>query len=93
MRQLRRITSLKIRIQKLQSFNEMWYRTWMDSHQEWKTILESEAEFHKKKIALWIADIPALQPFPKALPNLEWLCDCEQIVRHVVHQQEAVEKS
>ena len=89
-RQLRRITSLKIRIQKLKSFNEIWYRTWVDIHQEWKTILESD--FHMKKFALWITDIPELQPFPKTLPTWEWLCDCEQIVRHVVHQQEAVEK-
>ncbi len=89
-RQLRRITSLKIRIQKMQSFPEIWFQTWMDVHHEWKVILHSD--FQMKKFAYWISDIPELSPIPVELPTLEWLGDCEQIVRFVVHQQEAVEK-
>ena len=33
-RQLRRITSLKIRIQKLHSYQEIWFRTWADRHSQ-----------------------------------------------------------
>lgn len=89
-RQLRRITSLKIRIQKLQSFTEIWYRTWKDIHTEWNVILK--ADFKMEKFETWIQNIPELTPVPVELPTHEWLSDCEQIVRHAVTQQEAVEK-
>ena len=89
-RQLRRITSLKIRIQKLFTYHEIWNRTWSDIHIEWQVILR--AEFQKVTFANWIATIPELQPMPEALPTLEWLEDCEQIVRYFVKQQESIEK-
>ncbi len=89
-RQLRRITSLKARIQKMLTFQEIWHKTWFEVNQEWKVILN--ADFDGEKFFNWIYHMPELQPFHAELPSWEWLNDCEQLVRHAVQRREAMEK-
>ena len=81
-RQLRRITSIKLRIQKLSSYDQIWHRTLVGIFQEWQVICDEK--FEGEAFVCWIKSFPELLPFPDSLPEVSWLHDLENLWRHEV---------
>lgn len=77
--QLRRITSLKRRVQKLNHYSEIWHRTIQDIMTEWNVILYEI--FKGKPYWTWIVDTPELHPIPWDFPTFQWLHLLEQFAK------------
>ena len=83
-RQFRRITSLKKRVQMLDQYSEIWHRTIQDILTEWNVI--TTAVFRGTPFWMWIANIPELNPVPWDFPTFQWLHYLEQFVKIEVEQ-------
>ena len=85
MTQIRRLQSLRRRIKKLQSYDEVWERTWQTLWEEWSAI--TQYVHNEQKFPVWTQHIPELFPYPAQLPTEEWLYDAEQILKHELNHQ------
>ena len=81
-RQLRRITSLKKRVQKLNGYTVIWHRTIQDILTEWNVI--TSTVFQGTPFWKWIQNFPELQPVPWDFPTDQWLHLLEQLAKFEV---------
>ena len=81
-RQLRRITPIKLRIQKLSTYDQIWHRSLVGISQEWNVICCEK--FEGEIFSNWMHTFPELLPFPQHLPEVSWLQDLEKLWKHEV---------
>ena len=93
-KQIRRISSLRKRMEKLSQTSELWTRTVIGLHQEWNAI--NNWYFDGMLFSQWAAYVPELMPVPVDLPRVPWLFDAEQILRHelqrVLHHESRIQR-
>ena len=77
-KQIRRIQSLRRRLQRTQNYGEIWESTWV-------AIIRYR---HKGlEFLLWALDTPELVPVPNDLPTDEWLLSAQQFLQHDLQHQ------
>ena len=89
-RQLRRIQSLKFRVKKLQTFEQIWHTTICQLQQEWNAILKAPGFF--VNFSRWLDHHPELMGPWDDTPTAEVLYDIEQLLQYEVHQRVQHEK-
>ena len=80
--QLRRLQSLRRRIQKLDNFTSIWPQTWTGLNQEWKKICHDTCM--GSAFFFWAQYQPEIGPLPRQLPSVDLIYTLEQIFRTVV---------
>ena len=84
-KQIRRIQSLRRRLQRTQNYGEIWESTWVAMWEEWASIIRYR---HKGlEFLLWALDTPELVPVPNDLPTDEWLLSAQQLLQHDLQHQ------
>ena len=84
-KQMRRIQSLKRRVQRWESDHSLSDHYYTQLWEEWMCILKAKG-FSKGFLA-WIREHPDIMQIPLQLPTAEYLHDLEQILRHHTDQE------
>lgn len=91
-RQVRRIQSLRRRITKLQTYAEVWPRTWLGLQQEWTAILKAPG--FGRSFTSWICNNLKWPFVTGQLPKIHMLEALEEAVKsllqHTMHQDQKI---
>ena len=80
-KQLRRTISSRQRFQKHKKMSQCWQNVvWAPTG--WDAIRRNLV--HDQPFVHWVNRIPELSPCPKCIPDVSWLLDAEQFLRHAV---------
>ena len=79
-RQTRRVQSLMTRVQKLETYPEIWHRTLVSIHQEWHTIQKQRLQ--GMSFWDWVANFPELEITFTSFPTYDWLHALGQVLKH-----------
>ena len=90
-KQIRRLSSLRMRLKALEKVDCIWNQTYVDLWREWTSILNWN--FKRQNFLSWALDKPELFPFPKGLPTIPWLLLAEQFLQHQLHDMLHFEQS
>ena len=81
-RQLRRIQSLKLRFAKIAKTRQCTDDVVVQLHLEWTAILHAKG--FERSFQSWMEHFPELYPLPLTLPDVPFLNDVEQLLKHHV---------
>lgn len=79
LKQLRRIESLKHKVRKLVTYDDVWPKTLAQLQQEWDAICKQRIQ--GQDFYSWVQAIPELGCCPRWTPDAEWLHLLQQFVR------------
>ena len=79
-RQIGRIQSLKLRFAKIAKTRQYTEATILQLHMEWQAILQARG--FERSFQAWMEAFPELYPLPLTLPDVTFLHDVEQLLKH-----------